>query len=277
MYLNINNFYKGRCLIRHIIFAFALAVMVPQASASARDGQSRVIVLSAASASTVVQNIANAFSSETGIDIRLSIASSGTLARQIDQGAPADIYISASSSWIDALKASGRLDPEYIRPLMRNRLVVVTPASSPLNSLLNLSQPIAIKAALGGGRLAMGDPQHVPAGAYAMEALTNLGLWPVVRDKLALQANVRAVLAMVERGETPLGVIYATDAALTPNVKIAAIVPPKEHSPIQYTAAIVAGHSQPETRAFFAALFDPTAQQIIGEHGFGVFEAATPD
>lgn len=281
--LNIKSFYNFRHFIRCITIGFALILpmshggLVSQAGASERDGRPRVIVLSAASASTAVQSIANAFFSETGIDVRLSVASSGTLARQIIQGAPADIYVSASGQWIETLQTTDKLESELIRPLMRNRLVMVSPASSSLNSLLDLSQPVAVKAALGEGRIAMGDPRHVPAGAYAQEALTNLGLWPAVRDRLALQINVRAVLAMVERGETPLGIIYATDAALTQDVKIAAIVPPKAHTPIQYFAAVVAGHKRPETTDFFEFLFSPAAQAIMTRHGFGVFEADASD
>lgn len=275
--LNINNFCAGQWLNRHTILGFALAFLASHACATETDGQSRIIVLSAASASTAVQSIANAFSSETGIDVRLSIASSGTLARQISQGAPADIYISASGQWIETLQTTQKLQSKLIRPLMRNRLVVVTPASSSLSSLLNLSQPVAIKAALGDGRLAMGDPQHVPAGAYAQEAFINLGLWPAVRDRLALQVNVRAVLAMVERGETPLGVIYATDASLAESIKIASIVPPSAHTPIQYFAAVVAGRERPTTKAFFEFLFSPTAHEIIAAQGFGVFEADAPN
>lgn len=235
---------------------------------------SRVLVLSASSASTVVQDIARDFSNRSGTDVRLSIASSGTLARQISRDAPADIYISASEQWIETLRAQNKLKPDFVRPLMRNRLVLIAPSASSITTLLDLSKSVAVLAALGDGRLAIGDPGHVPAGRYAKEAFTNIGLWPAVRDRLAPQINVRAVLAMVERGETPLGVTYATDVALSPNVKIAAIVPPESHTPIQYVAAIVSGRDNSETRAFFEALFSPMAKKIISQSGFGVFDKA---
>lgn len=236
------------------------------------EAPSRVLVLTAASASTVVQQIATDFTAATGIDVRLSIASSGTLARQVSQDAPAGIYISASEHWIERLKAQDKLEPGFVRPLMRNRLVVVAPSNSSLTGLLDLTKSVVLLTAIGNGRLAIGDPQHVPAGRYAREALINMGLWPAVRDRLAPQANVRAVLAMVERGETPLGLTYATDAALTQNVKIAAILPPEAHTPIQYFAAIISGQKDAQTDAFFSALFTPEAKMILRDGGFGVSE-----
>lgn len=252
--------FKGLCLT--IIFNFWVA------QAAQANDQARILVLSAASASTVVRDIAEDFSRRTGINIRLSIASSGTLARQITQGAPADIYVSASEQWVKSLSASGDLSRNHIRPLMRNRLVIVAPAQSSLSTLLDLTKPVAVLAALDGGRLAMGDPSHVPAGQYGELALLTLGLWPAVRDRMAYQVNVRAVLAMVERGETPLGVVYATDAALSDKVKIAAVVPAEAHPPIQYVAAILTNRVRPETVSFLEDLTGPAAQDLIQANGF---------
>jgi molybdate transport system substrate-binding protein len=243
-----------------------LLVFSPTRSA----GTENILVLSAASLGPAVTEIAKDFSRRTGIVTRVSTGSSGTLARQIIQGAPADIYIAAATQWIDRLAGEGHLSARLIRQLLRNRLVVVSPASDPDNSLLDLTKPIAVLNRLNGGRLAIGDPSHVPAGQYAKQAIETLGLWPTVRDHLARQVNARAVLALVERGEAPLGVVYATDLALSTSVQIAAIVPADLHDPILYTAAVVAGRNRPEVVAFFNTLKEPTSEVIYTEYGFGI-------
>ena len=138
------------------------------------------------------------------------------------------------------------------------------------SGLLDLTKPIVFLNQLNDGRLAIGDPLHVPAGQYAQQALENLGLWPAVRDRLARQINVRAVLAFVERGESPLGIIYATDAALSNAAKIRAIIPSEVHDPIVYSAAVVAGRNRPDVRQFFNALGNSDANGVFEQYGFGV-------
>ena len=252
--------------IRFLAITLVLLVFSPTRSAGAEN----ILVLSAASLGAAVTEIAKDFSRRTGIVTRVSIGSSGTLARQIIQGAPADIYIAAATQWIDRLAGEGHLNARLTRQLLRNRLVVVSHAGDPDNSLLDLTKPIAVLNRLNGGRLAIGDPSHVPAGQYAKQAIETLGLWPTVRDHLARQVNVRAVLALVERGEAPLGVVYATDLALSTSVQIAAIVPADLHDPILYTAAVVAGRNRPEVVAFFNTLKEPTSEVIYTEYGFGI-------
>lgn len=247
----------------------ALCVFAHQKIAQAIDNK-KIIVLSAASAAPTVQDLAVQFSDRTGIDIRVSVASSGTLARQIRLGAPADLYISASITWIDQLLADGFLDKAQTLPIARNRLVFVSPSDSSDRSLLNLSKPVDVANRLNGGRLAIGDPAHVPAGAYAQEAIQNLGLWPVVRDQLARQSNVRAVLAMVERGETPLGIIYATDAALSDGVRLAAIVPANAHASIVYSASVLSSSMNPNATTFFRELTSSQGLDAFERYGFGV-------
>lgn len=255
---------------RHIaVLVLAFGVPLSANSAQAIDPE-RILVLSAASAAPPVQDLAAAFTTETAANVRVSVGSSGTLARQISQGAPADIYISAAPQWIDLLLADNRLDPELTRPLARNRLVFVGPIDSPGIGLIDVSKPLVVLRRLDGGRLAMGDPSHVPAGQYAKQSIEALGLWPAVRDRLALQSNVRAVLAMVERGETPLGIVYATDAALSGRVRLAAIIPPESHSPIIYTVAVLAGRDRPGVVAFFQSLLDANGQAVFEGYGFGV-------
>lgn len=244
-------------------------------NAQAIDSE-RILVLSAASAAPAIQDIADRFFSETDVDVRISIASSGTLARQIRQGAPADIYVSASQSWIDLLSDEGYLDTDRIQPLARNRLVFVGPAKSFDTALLDLSDPAAVARRLADGRLAIGDPTHVPAGVYAKETLESLRLWPVVNDRLALQTNVRAVLALVERGETQLGIVYATDAALSKGIRLAAIVPSSSHSPIVYTAAVLTAATNPRTEDFFESLKSMESLDIFERYGFGVTRPDIP-
>ena len=252
--------------IRSLAITLVLLAFFPTPSAGAEN----ILVLSAASLGPAVTEIAKDFSRRTGIVTRVSTGSSGTLARQIIQGAPADIYIGAATQWIDRLARERHLNSRLTRQLLRNRLVVVSPAGDPNNSLLDLTKPIAVLNRLGGGRLAIGDPSHVPAGQYAKQAIEALGLWPTVRDHLARQVNVRAVLALVERGEAPLGVVYATDLALSTSAQIAAIVPANLHDPILYTAAVVAGRNRPEVIEFFNTLKEPTSEIIYTEYGFGI-------
>ncbi len=237
-----------------------------------------VLVLAAASAAAALNDIVEKYQIETGTSVRVSISSSGTLARQIMQGAPANIYVSAAQDWIDTLTASGHIDPSQTQILARNRLVIVRPRTESMpwprtgnaSRLLSTSKPVDVLRRLDGGRLAIGDPAHVPAGRYAQEALENLGLWAAVRDHLARQVNVRAVLAMVERGETPLGIVYATDAALSRKVSLAAIIPPESHTPIIYAAAVINGHASPAALDFYNYLSTETTQSILEAHGFAV-------
>lgn len=250
-----------------LLFAAFVLTAYPASSSTAAE---RILVLSAASAAPAVAEIAGVFSRRTGIDVRVSSGSSGTLARQITRGAPADIYISASSSWIETLTNENRLDEKLTRPLLRNRLVIIGRIGDSTSGLLDLTKPIVFLNQLNDGRLAIGDPLHVPAGQYAQQALENLGLWPAVRDRLARQINVRAVLAFVERGESPLGIIYATDAALSNAAKIRAIIPSEVHDPIVYSAAVVAGRNRPDVRQFFNALGNSDANGVFEQYGFGV-------
>lgn len=249
--------------------ALFLSVFAHYNFAQAIDNK-RIIVLSAASAAPAVQDLATQFKDRTGTDIRVSVASSGTLARQIRRGAPADLYISASKMWIDQLIADGFLDEARTLPVARNRLVFVSPSDSSNTSLINLSRPVDVANRLNGGRLAIGDPAHVPAGTYAKDALQNLGLWPTVRGRLARQSNVRAVLAMVERGETPLGIIYATDAALSDGVRLAAIIPASAHPPIVYSAAVLSSSTNPQATIFFRELTSSVGLDVFEQYGFGV-------
>ena len=197
----------------------------------------------------------------------ISFAASSALARQVQAGAPADLFVSADEEWMDFLAKAGLIAPASRAEFLTNRLVLVAPATSRLR--LNIAPRMAIGAALGSGRLALADPDSVPAGRYAREALTRLGAWPQVAGKLARAENVRAALALVARGETPLGVVYATDALAEPRVRVVGLFPAGSHRPITYPLARLAGSTNPEGEAFRRFLLSPAARAVFRRYGFG--------
>ena len=223
-----------------------------------------VLVLSAASTASALTEIAQEFEDQSNITVRVSPGSSGTLARQIKLGAPADIYVSASNEWTDQLVASGHLEQGTTRTLIRNRLVFVAPIDARTTGLIDLTKPIHLIDRLDGSRLSMGDPAHVPAGQYAKEALKALGLWTALRDRLSLHTNVRVVLAFVERSEAPIGIVYATDVMLSAK--------DSAHEPIVYTSSILRGKRTPDVIAFYKWIQNGAARETFSRYGFGLVE-----
>jgi len=224
-----------------------------------------ITVFAAASLKNALDEAAALFERESGSRVRLSYAASSALARQIERGAPADVFISADREWMRYLEEEGFLEPGSSRELFGNRLVLVAPASRPL--ALEPEPGFAIVPALGEGRLAMADPRHVPAGRYARAALEKLGVWSAVEDRLAPGDNVRAALALVARGETPLGIVYETDAKAEPGVMVAGRFPAASHPPIVYPVAMLKG-ARPGTAPFIAFLSGPQARRVFERHGF---------
>lgn len=200
-------------------------------------------------------------------EMRLSFAGSSALARQIDAGAPADLFVSANQRWMDYLQERGRIDGETRFDLLANRLVVVTPAGSGLEVE---PRPGFDLAGAFRGRLAVGDPDHVPAGIYARQALQALGWWPALEHRLAPAPDVRAALLYVERGECEAGVVYATDAAVSRRVRIAAELADSLHAPIRYPAAVVAGRDSPAVRRLVRRLRSHEAGEVFRRHGFAL-------
>ena len=227
----------------------------------------KIVVFAAASLTNALQDIDTAYEKRSGVQIVSSLASSSTLARQIENGAPAQIFVSADTQWMDYLATRNLIEPASRKNLLGNELVLVAPAASPL-------APRAIDSALdwpkllGDGRLALGDPDHVPAGIYAKDALQKLGAWSTLEPHLARADDVRAALAFVERGEVPLGIVYLTDARQDANVKIVGVFPSDSHKPIVYPFAIVKGADTPDVRAYFNFLTGPDAIAIFKRHGF---------
>ncbi|MFQ5955911.1 MAG: molybdate ABC transporter substrate-binding protein, partial [Kiloniellales bacterium] len=202
----------------------------------------------------------------SGETVVLSFAASSALARHIEYGAPAAIYVSANTDWMDYLDARGLIEPGSRARLMGNRLALIAPADSPVEATVGRGLPLA--ALIGNGRLALGDPDHVPAGIYAKQALKNLGLWPAVEGKLARLSNVRVALALVERGEAALGVVYRSDAAASAKVRLIGLFPAESHAPIAYSVGLVAGRADAAARRFLAFLRGAEAGQVFARHGF---------
>ena len=252
----------GRVAILGAVVAAGLAAALWRDTARAAE----VTVFAAASLTDAVTDIAAAFEAETGHRAIVSFAASSTLARQIEQGAPAAVYVSANQAWMDHLDALGLLAPDSRVDLLGNRLVLVAPASA--SPRPDPGPAFDVAAALGDGRLAIGDPDHVPAGAYARQALQAVGAWPALAGRLAPMADARQALTLVARGEVPLGVVYATDAASTDRVVTVATLPADSHDPIVYPAALIADQADDAAETFLDFGRGPAAGEIFEEHGF---------
>lgn len=243
-----------------ILFLCALLFTLPARAAD-------LTVFAAASLTNAMQDAAKAWASQGHPAPHLNFASSSTLARQIDQGAEAGIFASADLKWMDWLQQRHRIVEATRRTLLGNSLVMVMPKDQ-LHQL-TIDRRLDLAALLGAkGRLAVGDPAHVPAGIYAKQALTSLGLWQAAEPRLARAENVRAALLLVERGEVPAGIVYSTDAAVAPGVAIAGTFPASSHDPIEYPFAVTKAGDSPEARAFLAFLAGPDAARIFTHYGF---------
>ena len=231
-----------------------------------------VSIFAAASTTSAVEEIGSLYQDRRLGRIVSSFASSSTLAKQIVNGAPADIYLSASVEWMDYLAHRGAVDRRSRLDLLTNRLILVAPADQDFSTVIAPGFPLA--KSLGDRRLALGDPDHVPAGIYAKVALQTLGVWQTVADRLAPAANVRAALALVERGEVAAGIVYRTDAAISPRVKVVGEFPESSHPTIVYPVAMVNGRNEPDIERFMAFLRSKPAAQVFRRHGFGVLSEA---
>ena len=239
-------------------------------TAGAEAEERPVTIFAAASLQTALDEIVLAWRQETGGQAVVSYAASSVLARQVEQGAPADLFISADLEWMDYLSERGSVDAATRTDILANRLVLVAAVGTA--EPVEITPALDLAAMLGDGRLAIAETEAVPAGRYARAALETLGLWAAVADRLAPAENVRAALAFVSRGETPLGIVYATDAAADPSVEVVGMFPAESHPPIVYPAALTA-EANDNAAAFLAYLRSETAVcTFIGE-GFGVMAA----
>jgi molybdate transport system substrate-binding protein len=238
----------------------------PALAADAADLAGRSItVFAAASLTDALQELATEFDKTSGITVRLSFAASSALARQIENGAPADVFFSADLEWMDYLQEHKLIDSGSRRNLLGNRLVLVAPAASTLK--LTIKPHFDLGGALGKGRLATGDPDSVPVGRYARAALTSLGVWKEIEPRLVRAENVRAALAFVDRGEVPLGIVYQTDALIDHGVRIVDVFPADTHPPIIYPIARTVG-AHAGAGEFMDFLRSPQAAQVFVKYGF---------
>ena len=248
---------------RSLVGSVLVLAAAPRAWASAPPP---VTVFAAASLKNVLDEVNLAFGAPGGRSARAAYGASSVIARQIAEGAPADLFISADDDWMDYLAKRALIVRASRRNLLTNRLALIAPAAARLS--LTLGPGVKLAQALSGGRLAMGGPD-VPAGRYAQAALQTLGAWASVKDHLAQGENVRATLAFVARGEAPLGIVYETDARIEPAVRVVALFPAASHPPIVYPVAEVAGAHNPGASAYLRFLEGPRAGAIFRRYGFG--------
>jgi len=243
--------------------AAALSVTLAGQAAAAE----KVTVFAAASLTNALQEIATQYKKKTDVDVVSSFASSSTLARQIEQGAPADLFISADQQWMDDAVAKKSMEDATRVTLLGNELVLVAPRGDSAKPV-TLNQQTDWKSLLKGERLAVGDPDHVPAGIYAQEALQALGAWEQVSPSLARANNVRAALALVERKETPYGIVYGSDAVASDKVQVVGTFPASSHKPVEYPMAVVKAHNSATVKAFYNYLKGPEAAAVFKQYGF---------
>jgi len=234
----------------------------------AAAGAADLTVFAAASLKEALDENVRAFSARTGHQVRVSYAGSNALARQIENGAPADVFISADEEWMSYVAGRNLIAPGTRRDLLTNSLVLVAPANS--NSKLKIAPRFALASELKGGRLALANPDFVPIGKYARAALTKLEVWSEVEKSLTRSESVRASLVLVARGEAPLGIVYASDAKAEPKVKVLDTFAASLHPPVVYPIAALAGKLNPASQALLDYLASAEARVVWGRHGFGV-------
>jgi molybdate transport system substrate-binding protein len=245
-----------------------LAIVLALAPASGRAES--VKVFAAASLKTALDDVLARWKQETGHDAVASYAATPALAKQIAEGAPADIFISADEDWMNDLIGKKLIDKSSRRDLLGNSLVLVAPIGS--GKAISLSQDTDLAGLLAGGRLALAEVKSVPAGRYAKAALENLGLWPQVENSLAMSENVRAALVLVSRGEAALGIVYGSDAKAERGVETVAVFPATSHPPIVYPAARVQASANPDAKDLLNFLSSDAAKQVFDANGFTVLK-----
>jgi molybdate transport system substrate-binding protein len=224
-----------------------------------------IVIFAAASLTNALQDLGDAFTKQTSVPVKFSFAASSALARQIESGAPADVFFSADIDWMDYLQKRNLIQPSSRRDVLGNRLVLIAPSDSAIELKIKPHFPLAT--ALGNKRLATGDPDSVPAGRYARAALTNLGVWDGVADRLIRADSVRSALAFVDRGEAPLGIVYETDAMIDKHVRVVDVFPATSHAPIVYPIALTMS-AKADAAKFVAYVTSSAADVTYKAYGF---------
>jgi len=250
--------------IRNVGLALgALLLALPAAAADKPKGG--ITVFAAASLTDVLQELGDGFTKDSSIPVRFSFAASSTLARQIENGAPADIFFSADLEWMDYLQTRKLIQAATRHDVLGNRLVLIAPTDNQV--MLKIQPHFALAATLGKGRLATGDPDSVPVGRYAREALTSLGVWDEVSARLVRADSVRSALAFVDRGEAALGIVYLTDALIDKNVRVVDEFPANSHQAIIYPVAMTSV-ANGDAAKFLSFMRGPAANAAFQRYGF---------
>jgi len=244
------------------------AILLALLACTAAHADGHLLVFGAASLKDALNAAIQRYEASSDVDVKASYASSGTLAQQLAHGAPADVYISANVDWMDYLQKQGDILPDSRFDLLGNGLVLVAPRAADAPSI-RIEHGFDLAGILGDGHLAMGNPRSVPAGMYGKAALETLGVWQQVEPKVVRADNVRAALALVDRGEAPLGIVYRSDAVADHGVQTVARFPEDSHPPIIYPAARMKGSAE-TGKAFLAFLRSPRAAPIFQRYGFRV-------
>lgn len=249
---------------RHFQFLILASLCALMTGATPLHAAERLVVFSAASAAAAIEEVADGFSHASGIRVLVSPGASSVHARQIAAGAEADLYVSANPNWMDWADDKGLLEENSRTTLMSNRLVLAANQRGTLAGDL----VAALGQAASAGRIAMGDPDHVPVGQYGKAALVDLGIWREIRPRLARSPNAVAAISLIARGEVSAGIVYATDVRLSQAIRVVAEFPARSYPEIRYQVAVVAGRNRPASQKFIDALLSRTGQEIIESHGF---------
>ncbi len=262
-------------LRRFLALLFAVPLLACSRGGSDEGKHGRPVVLAAASMHDALEEAADEWADQGHARPVLSFAASSAMARQIEAGAPADLFVSADEAWMDELEEGGFIRDGSRAVMATNALVLIGPSDGSLT--LDPVSGFDLVDALHGGRLAVAETESVPAGRYAKAALSDLGVWDSVKDRLAPAENVRAALLLVARGAAPLGVTYATDAASEPRVRVVGTFPAHSHPAIRYPVAMVATSKAAEAADFRDYLLSDAGQAVLAGHGFGPAQQAAYD
>ncbi len=249
-----------------LIWLCALMMLPLVGCASQAERNEGPLVLAASSLQEALEAASNEWVAEGNKRPVLSFAGTSALARQIEAGAQVDLFISADEKWMNEVEGKGLIEPSSRSDFLSNRLVLIAPAAMP--EAIEIAPGFALTTLLGEGRLAMADPDAVPAGRYGKQALVNLGVWEGVSQRIATAENVRAALALVSRGEAPLGIVYATDAMADPDVAVVGRFPPGSHDPIIYPIAKLKSSTNPDAESFRLFLLSERGEAIFRRFGF---------
>ena len=252
-----------RVTVPAMLLVFAL--VVSGRTADTKNGTSSIMIFAAASLVDVLSELIDSFEVSHPVKVKVNLASSGTLARQIEQGGMPDVFISASKTWMRYVDSLGYVQKESVAEVAKNDLVLVAPAESAPEPL-SIDSTLDFAALLGAGRLSIGDPEHVPAGKYAKEALDYFGWYAALTSKLLPAKDVRSALMVVEMGEVPAGIVYRTDALKSKKVTVIGIFPGHSHKPIVYVAGVC--RKSDAGTSFFSYIASVTAEPVWARYGF---------